>query len=209
MNRRRKPNFVVVHGDRELPKEEGNALLLDLSVRLAARQEQCRQARRIARLSGPNERVSVQRLMLAIEDRFVRGLWVLELALAAEGADAYTVRNGLGYVHDHDDPHARYTDAAAGKWNSVAPRPAVPSNKEIDAANEAKEWVRFLPPFHARILSIGALTKRGDAGRKVNWERVRERLPEARGYSLRGLRNIYSSSLRTIAGELTLSELAK
>jgi hypothetical protein len=200
----------VIHGSRSVPKAEQHALLVSVSQRVRAKAEQTelsRQARRIARLNGPTERVSVKRLMLSIEDRFVRGMWVLELALMAEGARAHSGRNGVNYFHERSDVHSIYADAPGGKFDSVAPRPALPSSKEIDAANEAKTWVKFLPPFEARILSVGALTKRGDAGRRVKWDLVRHRLPEAGGYSLRGLQSVYERALRTIATEMTLGKI--
>ena len=68
--------------------------------------------------------------------------------------------------------------------------------------------MRYLDATEARVLTVGAYSKRGDAGRKVNWMRVKARLPEIAHYTNRHLQGIYTSALRNIVSELTAQKLS-
>lgn len=196
--------MVTIWGSKELVGAEGLAVRLQASAGMMARNAE-RVSARAARINTlPPHRRSVERAALAIEARFVKGLWVLQLAVRAD-SPRESARNGLSYMQDSVD---RYGQAVAnGGWDMPAPRPAAPSGKEIDAAMDSQRWLSFLEPLEARVLTVGALSKRGDAGRRVNWMRVRDRLPELGGYSTRSLQAIYTRALRNIVAELTAEKI--
>lgn len=201
--RRTKPKLVVIHGGKELSSDEGNALLLEWSNRFA--ENRSRMAPRYARIERlPVHRRSVERAMLVVEEAFVKAMWVLQCTEGGDGPIGY-VSGGIGYSHDQLD---RYVQALAnGGWQTPAPRPAIPSAKEITAAENAHLWVRFLDPAQARVLTVGAMSKRGDAGRKVAWMRVRPRLPEFKHHTVRHLQGIYTGALREIVARLTADQV--
>lgn len=192
--------------DKPIPAEQGKALAIAVSLSIRERSEQGRIARRIARTDKlPLERRSVARAMLFVEIKLVKALWVLERAISADGARGHSTRNGIEYMHDRLDQYANAI--ANGGWHVAAPRPALPSSKEIDEAQQVQRWLSWLPPEEARVLTVGAMAKRGDAGRKINWMRVKGRLPEIRDYTDRHLRGIYSSALRNIVAEQAFGSL--
>lgn len=199
--------LAVVQNGRELGKDEGRAVLIEVSRGMRERQEWEAQLRSLARRPTRQESGAIRMAMQSVEQRIVRGLWVLELSQAPDGPAAQR-KHGIGYMHERCDVDARYTDAAGGKWEAPPPRPAVPSSKEIDAALEAKAWIECLDDEQARLLTVAAMTKRGDRKRGISWERVIDRLPQFRGVSLRTLRDRYDQSLRNIVAELTLRTIA-
>lgn len=187
-------------------KEEGQAAALTSGRIVRDRFSRDRLQRRANRVdAGPPERRTVARAMLAVEERLVKALWVLERSAAKEGAVAFSSRNGVPYLPEYVD---RYGQAIAGHEPPM-PRPAQPVSKEISEAEKVKLWVLWLDPKKARVLSVGAMSKRGDAGRRVNWLRVRSRLPELADYSTRSLQKIYTDGLHDIVTELTLSHLSR
>lgn len=204
--RRQHRRQVTVVGNRVLGSEEAAAIRLEMSQRFRASQERMglsRMLRRAERIETlPRERRSVERAMLAVEERFVKALRVLELALPNEGARGYSVLNGLEYLREHEDHFL------AGKWVQEAPRPGLPSGKLIDEARRIQGWVCFLDEREARVLTAAALSKRGDAGRKIAWSWVKTRLPETEGYTIRTLQGIYTGALRAIATGLTMQRLS-
>lgn len=206
--RKRRANFrtVVVCGERELPREQGQAVVLDMSREFRAAQERNEQIRAMARRPGRGDAASVRFAMQCIEQRLVRGLWVLEISQEADGPREAR-RHGMQYMRDHGDVDWRYADAPSGNWASIAPRPALPSSEEIDAAKEAQGWLGLLEPSLARLLAVAAMTKRGDGKRRVHWENVKQRLKLQHDTPLRTLRDRYDQALRYIVAELTLARV--
>ena len=198
----------TVHGSRTLKGAEGEALRLNVSRGMRERQEWEEHLQTLARRPKRDESAAMRSAMQSVERRIVRGLWVLELALPADGP-RHQAKHGIDYMNDRLDVDARYSDAAGGKWEAPPPRPAVPSNREIDSAKEAKGWIEALPDEQARFLIVAAMTKRGDRERRVQWERVTSRLPQLRHCPLRTLRDRYDQALRSIVAELTLRTIEK
>lgn len=202
--RRGKPRLVVMHGGKEVGGEEARSLVLSLSARFRDRQEQSLLERRVARLEHAPERQSIAKAMLAVEERLVKAFWTIARQPAKGASPGASSRNGLDYMPDRGDLSG-YTDAAGGKWESIAPRPSVPCGKEIDAANEALDWLLFVDEARRKLLVVGATSKRGDAGRNINWPRIRQGMPELGGYTVRTLQRRYREALRMIVTELTIS----
>lgn len=199
----------VIHGSRRVPRDEAKALLVSVSENFRANQLRGRLERARHRNAHlPRERQSVAVAMLAVEDRLVRAFWTIaRLPLTAAPQSAR--RWGLVYYHDDSDTMAGYADAAGGKWDSLAPRPALPSAKAIDDATAVLDWLLLCDDVPLRrVLVIGATSKRGDAGRKVNWIRVRAALPELSKVSRRTLQRRYEDALRCIVAGLTLARVA-
>jgi len=206
--RRQKPRLVVVHGRRELEPEAGKAWLLDVSDRIRAKREE-RIAARVARLPEAPERRSVAQAMLMVEIRLVKAFWTIARQPLGTVAPLSARRCGVEYVHDRADTHARYADAAGGKWETIAPRPSLPSSKDIDAANEALDWLLLITDESLRrVLVVGATSKRGDIGRRIAWARIRSGLPNYREATIRTLQRHYLQALRIIVTEMTLARIA-
>lgn len=196
---RQKPTLVVVHGSRTLSPDEADALLRHISAAIQSRSLIGRRYDRIEDKVRP-ERRSVERAMLVVEEAFVKAMWVLQRTTGDDRPAGFEGNTGISYIAENVD---RIGQAVAnGGWIMPAPRPAQPSSKEITAAENAHLWVRFLEPLPARVLTVGAMSKRGDAGRRVNWNRVRPRLPELDGYTVRSLQGIYTAALRSIVVKL-------
>lgn len=210
----------LVQPKRKLPRRKGpvrlvdpkgekipDAVLIEASDRFRANSEYSRISRRLERADRlPVERRSIAKAMLLVEIKVVKALWVLERAVAADGARGHSSRNGIEYMHDRLDQYANAV--ANGGWQMPAPRPALPSSKEIDEAVKVQQWLGFLNPTDARLLTIGAMAKRGDAGRKINWMRVRPSLPELGGVPIRTLQSYYQRALRHMVAELALRGIA-
>lgn len=205
--RRQKLNLVVVHGGRELGSEEGKVLSLAASENFRARQDERRIERALRSHAAPDRR-SVAVAMLAVEARLVKAFWTIARQPARNLAPMNGGRCGVDYIPDRHDLSG-YADAAGGKWFSVAPRPAIPSGKEIDDANEALDWLLHVDEGRRKILVAGATSKRGDLGRQISWIRLRSALPECGGLSTRTLQGRYREALRIIVSELTIARLAK
>lgn len=195
--------MVTVYGSQTLTGDAALALRLEASKGLRDRAELSLAARRLERTDRlPIERRSVARAMILVEIKVVKALWVLERAVSADGARGHSSRNGLDYMQDDVD---RIGQAIAnGGWHIAAPRPGLPSSKEIDEAAKVQGWLGFLDPSDARLLTIGAMAKRGDAGRKINWMRVRPGLPELKDVPVRTLQSYYVRSLRHMVAELAI-----
>ena len=84
------------------------------------------------------------------------------------------------------------------------PKPPPPSPRSIDDMHEPLEWLRFLPRDRARLLTIGAQSKRGDVSRNINWMRLRAAFPELENLSVRTMKQRYQDALRTIVAELAV-----
>jgi hypothetical protein len=207
---------TVTAPKRKLPRRKGSvrlvdakgeripeAVLIEASERFRANHEFARVSRRLERTDRlPIERRSVAKAMLLVEIKVVKALWVLERAVSADGARGHSSRNGIEYMHDRLDQYANAI--ANGGWFTPAARPAVPSSKEIDEAVKVQRWLGFLDATDARLLTIGAMAKRGDAGRKINWMRVRPSLPELGGVPIRTLQSYYTRALRHMVAELAM-----
>lgn len=193
----------VEYGSQTFTGEAAKAVVLDASRRFTARAEVSRAARRLERVDRlPAERRSVARAMILVEIKFVKAMWVLERAVSSDGARGHASRNGIDYMQDRIDQYANAV--ANGGWMIPAPRPSLPSSKEIDEAVRVQRWLEFLDPADARLLTIGAMAKRGDAGRKINWMRVRPGLPELKDAPVRTLQSYYSRALRHMVAELAV-----
>lgn len=196
--------ITVVNG-RELKGPEGERVRIEASYGLKAVQmlaSESKLARRLSRIDDlPLERRSVARAMLLVESKFVKALWVLERAVRADGI-GHASRNGLAYMHDRLDQYAMAV--ANGGWIAPPARPSLPTGKEIDEAVKVQRWLEYLDAIDARLLTIGAMSKRGDAGRKINWFRVRASLPEIGDSPVRTLQAAYSRALRHMVAELAL-----
>lgn len=189
-----------------IPKAEGQALSLAWSRNQREKREREAQVRALARRPSRGESEDMRFAMRCIEHRIVRGLWVLEISQEADGPREQR-RHGMQYMRDIGDVDWRYEDAPGGKWDAPAPRPALPSSEEIDAAKEAQGWIRWLDDEQARLVNLAALSKRGDRERRINWERVFSRLPHLRSAPLRTLRDRYDQGLRNIVAEMTIRRL--
>jgi hypothetical protein len=203
---RRQVRSVTIMGQRVLGAEEAAALRLEISRSFRASQERDEQIRALARRPDKGDAASVRFAMQCVEQRLVRGLWVLEISQESDGPRE-AKRHGMQYMRDHEDPDYRYEDAPAGKWGSPAPRPALPSSEEIDAAREAQGWLSLLEPGLARLLAVAALSKRGDRKSRVHWEKVKDRLRIKHDTPLRTLRDRYDQALRYIVAELTMARV--
>lgn len=195
---------VIVNG-RAVPKPDQQAVLLDVTQRLRQREEE-RYARRSKRLSHHPERHSVVNAMLSVERRLVTALWTLA-RLPEDRGIGYAMRNGVGYLDERVDLYANAV--AAGGWLTVPPKPAPPSAKAIDAMDEPLSWLRLLDRDQAKLLSEGAISKRGDMANHIKWSRIRKKLPEFGNYSVRTLQRRYEQALRTIVAELSIRRVGE
>lgn len=198
---RQAPRLVVVHGSRTLHPDEADALLRHISANMQARTLVGRRYDRIETKVAPQRR-SVERAMLVVEEAFVKAMWVLQRTTGEDRPEGFEGNNGINYLAENVD---RIGQAVAnGGWIMPAPRPALPSSKEITAAENAHLWVRYLEPTPARVLTVGAMSKRGDAGRRINWLRLRSRMPELIDVPQRTLQHVYTSALREIVHRLSV-----
>ena len=199
-----KPRLVVVQGGRELSPEDGQAELLRVSSSIRAKSSSP-----VVRPVDTPDRRSVAHAMLMVEIRLVKAFWTIARQPLGKVAPLSARRNGIEYYHDRQDVHARYADAAGGKWESAAPRPALPSSKAIDEANEALDWLLFIPDEGLRrLLVVGATSKRGEIRRGIPWPRLRPSLPSYGGVTVRTMQRHYLQALRIIVTEMTLAHLS-
>jgi hypothetical protein len=198
----------VIENGRPVPKELHSAVLVGASDRFRARQ-QSRIQGRVSRLPPALDRSSVSRAMLMVEIRLVKAFWTIARQPLGSAMPLDQRRNGISYFHDRADTHARYADAPGGKWEMIAPRPSLPSSKDIDAANEALDWLLLIEEVELRkILVIGATSKRGDAGRRIGWIRLRGGLPQYAEMTVRTLQRRYQEALRIIVTEMTIARMS-
>jgi hypothetical protein len=197
----------VIYGSRVMKGDEAKAFLVDVSRRMNEREEREAQVRALARRPAKGDAASVRFAMRCIEQRIVRGLWVLEISQEPDGPREAR-RHGMQYMRDRGDVDWRYEDAPGGKWDAPAPRPALPSSEEIDAAREAQGWIRWLEPEQARFFTLAAMSKRGDRARRVVWDRVIPRLKHLKDVPLRTLQDRYDQALRRIVAEMTVQRLS-
>lgn len=200
----KQPRFITELNGKQIPGKEGEVIRIESARRLAS----SRIERRISRLPDAPERRSVAHAMLMVEINLVKAFWTIARQPLGTVRPLDARRCGVDYIHDRSDVHARYKDAAGGKWEDIAPRPSLPSSKEIDQANEALDWLLLIDSDNLRkILVVGATQKRGDAGRNINWTRAKTNLPEFQGYTVRTLKHKYREALRIIVSEMTLARL--
>lgn len=192
MKHRRNLKLITVYGSKVLDDDEARALRLAKSASISAR------PRHQTRLAQAPERRSMHRAMLAVEARIVDACWTLARLPMGKG-NGWPPRNGIDYVHDDLDMWA-----AGIHWAAPRPKPAPPPAKSIDAMVEPLGWLQLCDRRDARVLAMGATSKRGDVFRYVNWGEVRERLPELKGYSRRSLQKFYTDGLRCIVIELSI-----
>lgn len=208
VQRRRTPKLVVHHGSKELPTEEGKVLLIDLSMRMGAQRLQRRLELIHERHQGFPERRSVAIAMLAVEEQVVKALWTIARQPLGRVAPIASGRCGIEYTHDRSDVHSIYADAAGGKWDTAAPRPSLPSARDITIADKVQDWLLLIEDEELRrLLVIGATSKRGDAGRKIAWPRLRPSLPQYAHVTMRTLQRRYDEALRVIVNALTTARV--
>lgn len=196
----------VIHGSRIVPKAEHHALLVSVSERMTARALLRRKERALKRHAGFPERQSVAVAMLAVEEQIVKALWTIARQPLGKVEPLASGRNGIEYIHDRSDIHSIYADAAGGKWDSVAPKPSLPSARDISQADRVQDWLLFIEDEDLRkLLVVGATSKRGDAGKQISWARVRLTMPELCAVSMTRLNARYQEALRIIVNALTLA----
>lgn len=194
---------------RAVPKERHSAVLIDASRRFEARYLQRRLERVKDRHRDSPDRMSVAIAVLAVEEKIVTALWTIARQPLGKVAPLSLGRCGIDYVHDRSDVHSIYADAAGGKWDTVAPRPSLPSAKDITEADKVQDWLLLIDDERMRkILVIGATSKRGDAGRRIPWPRLRPSLPEYKEITVRTLQRKYDEALRIIVTELTIARMS-
>jgi hypothetical protein len=204
--RRQKVKLIVVHGGKELTTDQGDALLLGIGAKMDAKRLQRRLERIDRRHEGFPERRSVAVAMLAVEEQIVKALWTIARQPLGRVAPIASGRCGIDYVHDRGDVHSIYSDAAGGKWDTIAPRPSLPSAKDITIADKVQQWLLFITDESLRkLLVVGATSKRGDAGRQISWRRICKGMNELDGVSLTRLNARYQEALRIIVNELTVA----
>jgi hypothetical protein len=197
--------MVAVSGSQTFTGEQAKAVVLEAS-RAFREKQLSRITSRVARLPDAPERRSVAEAMLAVEIRLVKAFWTI--ARQPGQGSMGIVQCGLSYINERSDL-AHFSDAAGGKWDSIAPRPSLPSSKEIDDANTALDWLLLIDDETLRkLLVVGATNKRGDAGRNISWPRIRQTMPDLAGYTTRMLRMKYREALRVIVHELTMARFA-
>lgn len=203
--RRGKLRLVVIHGGRELDSHDGAELLLRVGSRLRARVDRLEQ-----RYAHVPERLSVGKAMLAVEEQIVKALWTIARQPLGGFTPIASARCGIEYTHDRTDVHSIYADAAGGKWDTAAPRPSLPSAKDISAADRVQDWLLLIDDEELRkLLVIGATSKRGDSGRKINWTRLRPSIAQYAETTVRTLQRRYDEALRIIVSELTLARVSR
>jgi hypothetical protein len=196
----------TIVGSRVYKGEEGKAVRVEASRVVLERAGLSRMTRRAERVDTlPPHRRSVERAMLAVEEKLVKALWVLQRSGSSDAPKGYEGKNGLDYMPEAIDIYGQAVDK--GGYEIPPPRPAVPHSKEISEAESVKRWLLLLGPLEARVLNVGAMSKRGDAGRRVSWIRVRSRLPELNDMPERTLKHTYTSALRSIVAHLTSERL--
>lgn len=200
---------ITMIGSRVLPEAEAAVVRAQVSAAILARNGLNLAQRRMSRLPDAPDRRSVAVAMLSVEIRLAKAFWTIARQPLGAAAPGSSRSNGISYFHDREDTHARYTDAPSGKWETIAPRPPLPSSKDIDAANEALEWLLLIQDEGLRkLLVVGATSKRGDAGRRINWIRLRPSLPQYREATVRTIQRYYQQALRIIVTELTIARMS-
>lgn len=194
--------MVAVSGSQTFTGEQAKVVSLAASRSFRERQAE-RLDRRVRRLSGCPERVSVAKAMFAVEQRIVEALWTLA-RLPNDRGIGFATRNGIGYLDERGDLYANAV--AAGGWLTVPPKPSPPSAKAIDAMHEPLEWLRQLDRSQAKLLSEGAMSRRGDMANPVRWSRIRKKL-DMEGFTIRTLQRRYEQGLRDIVAHLTHSKI--
>lgn len=205
---RKRYREVTVIGERMLSAEEAKRVRAEISESFRARAA-ARVQERVVRLPDAPERRSVAVAKLAVEIRLVKAFWTIARQPLGAASPMDDRRCGIDYIHDSSDTHARYTDAPSGKWEAVAPRPSLPSSKDIDQANAALDWLLLIDDEKLRkMLVMGATSKRGDVGRRINWIRLRVGLPEYASMTIRTMQRRYQEALRIIVTELTIARMS-
>jgi hypothetical protein len=171
---------------------------LEISNQFRRRQEQ-QLERRMQRISHIPERLSVAKAMFSVEQRLVEALWTLA-RLPNDRGIGFAQRNGIGYLDERADLYANAV--ANGGWLTVAPRPAPPSARAIDAMHEPLDWLRMLDRAQAKLLTEGAMSRRGDMANPVRWSKIRKKL-EMDHLTVRTLQRRYEAAVRAIVAELT------
>jgi hypothetical protein len=206
MGKAKHMRMEVIHGSQIIPKADQQALLIGVSARMNARALLRRKERAIKRHEGFPERQSVAIAKLAVEEQIVKAMWTIARQPLGQAAPIAAARCGIEYFHDRSDVHARYADAAGGKWDTAAPKPSLPSARDITQADRVQDWLLFIEDEDLRkLLVVGATSKRGDAGRQISWRRIMLSMKELNGVSMTRLNARYQEALRIIVSALTIA----
>lgn len=156
---------------------------------------------RVSRPIDAPDRQSVRLAMNALEARIVDALWTLARLPNLRGPEG-SKRHGVEYIQEQAE---RWANAVENGWTVPAPRPALPSARQIDAMHEPLEWLttRYLAIETCRLVTAAAATKRGDVKRRVSWPRVRDALPEMSLVTVRSMQRRYDDGLRELVAVLS------
>lgn len=190
--------MVAVVGSNTVSGQEAKAVVLEASRVVRANQAIERERRRPRSQFSP-DRPSVARGMARVEQRLVEAFGVLGRSTTNPGPRQQS-QHGIGYMLDRDDKWG--AAVAGGGWLSQEPPPPPASAHEVDASEEALEWLNILDKQTARVVAAGARSKNGDVRRRVNWIRVRLQLPECASWSASRLRRTYDEGLRVIGAQV-------
>lgn len=193
--RSKAPRIVAVQGSKVVSGAEAKSVVIEASRVFRQRAEE-RLNRRLKRLPACPERLSVAKAMFAVEQRIVEALWTLA-RLPSDRGIGYASRNGVGYLDERADLYANAV--AAGGWLTVPPKPAPPSGRAIDAMHEPLDWLRHLDRAQAKLLTEGAMSRRGDMANPVRWSRIRKKL-EMEHVTIRTMQRRYKQALRDLIG---------
>lgn len=183
----------TIVGSRVYKGEAGLAQRLEAS-RVVRERTEARLARRVKRFGHCPDRLSVAKAMIAIEQRIVEALWTLA-RLPNDRGIGFAKRNGVGYMDERADLYANAV--AAGGWLTTAPKPPPPSARSIDEMYAPLEWLRHLERSQAKLLSEGAMSRRGDMENPVRWSRIRKTL-EMEHLTIRTLQRRYEQAIRDL-----------
>lgn len=188
-------NLAYELNGKELPKAEGKVIALEAARAIRQKQEDERLNRRVKRLAHCPERASIAKAMFAIEARLVEALWTLA-RLPDDRGIGFAKRNGVSYLNERADLYANAV--AAGGWLTTPPRPEPPSGRAIDAMYEPLEWLRLLERDQAKLLSEGAMNRRGKMANNIGWSRVRAKFPYMHHLTIRTIQRRYEQALRDL-----------
>lgn len=212
--RRKAVRIEVEQGGRRLSREDATAVLAVVNANFAAnreRRERSRLQRRLDRVPEKGDQSSIAKAIILIEDRLAKAFWAIAQQTSSVALrPSASSQHGIAYLHDHVDNYARYSDAPSGDWKSAMPAPSrpIPSGKEIDAAAEAQSWLLYVDQEDRKLFIVGVTSKRGDAGRNINWKRLKEGRPELADIPIRTLQARYQNALRSIVLGLALAQAA-
>jgi hypothetical protein len=192
--------IVTIERGREVAAAQAERIRVEASYSIRAGNMVEEMERERSKPVHAPDRTSVKRAMDVVERQLVEALWTL--ARLPDRNPFGNGRCGIEYVQERGDYRAE--DATGGKWD-----PSRPSPRAIDAMHEPLEWLTWLKPDHAKLVSVAAATKRGSSDRNISWARVRAAYPPAHSLSIPTLHRRYADGIRAIVSELTIRHMQK